>query len=513
MKFDFTNIIKQIVMKKFLRFLKDYTNTVAYFIALLFVYAAFSKFLDFENFQVQLAQSPLLSAYAEFISFAVIIVELTLAFYLCLLPFQKLALYGSLGLMSAFTIYIYLILNYSDFVPCSCGGILEKLGWTEHLIFNIIIVILALTAILVKERKEKPQKKLTLPLLISLCTIIISCGIVVTLFLRSEHIIKQENNFTRRFLPHPIVPNKAYDLLVNSYYFAGSTSDKIFLGNYSSPLTFTIMDTALTSFKQIKIRLDNSEYNFKNLQLKIKSPYFYLFDGSIPVIYRGKLGDTIARQISYRNAYFNQLAIIDSASFIIRTQNSKNLQYTLGKLDLNKNPKVRLFPSILEKQIDGVFDVDGKLINDAPFLSFIYCYTYRNQFIVMDSSLNRTTKLNTIDTTKLAQISITKLSDGNRKMNAPPVKVNNNVFSYRHVLFVQSNLMGKHESPKAWKTSTAIDLYRTDKQEYIASFYLDNIKSKEGLQFFANDKYLYIILDKTLYKFQFRETITKHFSK
>ena len=31
---------------------------------LLFVYAAVSKLLDFENFQVQLGQSPLLSAFA-----------------------------------------------------------------------------------------------------------------------------------------------------------------------------------------------------------------------------------------------------------------------------------------------------------------------------------------------------------------------------------------------------------------------------------------------------------------
>ena len=50
--------------------------------------------------------------------------------------------------LSAFTVYIYLILNYSDFVPCSCGGILEKLGWTEHLIFNGICVIMGVVAII-----------------------------------------------------------------------------------------------------------------------------------------------------------------------------------------------------------------------------------------------------------------------------------------------------------------------------------------------------------------------------
>ncbi len=35
--------------------------TVAYFYILLYCYAAISKILDFENFQIQLAQSPLIS--------------------------------------------------------------------------------------------------------------------------------------------------------------------------------------------------------------------------------------------------------------------------------------------------------------------------------------------------------------------------------------------------------------------------------------------------------------------
>lgn len=44
----------------------------------LYVYAAVNKVLDFENFQVQLGQSPLLSAYAGFVSYAVPVVELVI---------------------------------------------------------------------------------------------------------------------------------------------------------------------------------------------------------------------------------------------------------------------------------------------------------------------------------------------------------------------------------------------------------------------------------------------------
>ena len=111
--------------------------------------------MDFENFQVQIGQSPLLSAFAEFISYAVIIIELIIVLLLMLQRSRIAGLYASTALMSAFTMYIFLILNYSDFIPCSCGGILEKLGWSEHLIFNIVCIILGVLAILVYNKKNK----------------------------------------------------------------------------------------------------------------------------------------------------------------------------------------------------------------------------------------------------------------------------------------------------------------------------------------------------------------------
>lgn len=82
---------------------------VQYFFVLLFVYAAISKLITFEAFQVQLTQSPLLSAYASTIAYLVIIVELVIALFLTLKQTKTLGLYLSYGLMVAFTIYIYLI--------------------------------------------------------------------------------------------------------------------------------------------------------------------------------------------------------------------------------------------------------------------------------------------------------------------------------------------------------------------------------------------------------------------
>lgn len=115
---------------------------------MLFLYAAFTKLLDYEKFRVQIGQSPLLTAFAGFVAWFIPAVEILIAIMLIFSRTRLGALYASFSLMVMFTCYIVAITQFSDYVPCSCGGVLEKLGWTEHLIFNIVFVFLAITAII-----------------------------------------------------------------------------------------------------------------------------------------------------------------------------------------------------------------------------------------------------------------------------------------------------------------------------------------------------------------------------
>lgn len=141
-------------MKPKANFRKITIETICFLYILLFVYAAVSKILDFENFSIQLGQSPLLSAFAGFIAGSIPIIEIVISLLLAS-RLRLIGLYASFALMGMFTVYIYIILNYSTFVPCSCGGILEKLGWTEHLVVNIVFILLAVLAIFLI--KSSPQ--------------------------------------------------------------------------------------------------------------------------------------------------------------------------------------------------------------------------------------------------------------------------------------------------------------------------------------------------------------------
>lgn len=484
---------------------------ISYLYALLFVYAAISKLLDLEDFTVQLAQSPLLSAYAGLIAPSVISIELLIVLLLSFKRSRLAGLYASLFMMVAFTVYIYLIVNYSDFIPCSCGGIIEKLSWTEHLVFNLVFAALALVAIVLIE-KEKSTPPVTVVLKTMLPSLM-AVGVVVALFLSSEHIIKKENNFIRRFGQHPIRDEIAFDLGVNSYYFAGIADGQVYLGNVTAPLVLTTVDTALTTKTAIKIQLDDTDHPFRSIQVKVRPPHFYLYDGSVPVIYQGHLGDSIARTVSYADAYFSQLEIIDSVHFAIRTQSAETNAQVLGKLALDEKPKVTLYDGLLEKQVDGVFDTDGQLLRDDITGELVYIYFYRNEFLVMDSSLRLSRRLHTIDTISRAQVRVRSLSDGRHKMEAPPMQVNKRSVIHNRMLFNESNQMGKYEPRKMWQQASIIDMYRTDRQEYLGSFYVHNRGSHKMARMIVTDEHLFVLSGNEIVRYRFAQSITRHFIK
>ncbi|PKQ44220.1 MauE/DoxX family redox-associated membrane protein [Confluentibacter flavum] len=130
-----------------------FIEIICFLFILLFSYAAISKLLDFKVFKIQLGQSPLLTVFAGWIAWVIPIIELMIALLLAIPKYRLVALYGAISLMSLFTLYIIAILNFSDYVPCSCGGILETMGWQEHLIFNVAFLCLAIMGILIVPQK------------------------------------------------------------------------------------------------------------------------------------------------------------------------------------------------------------------------------------------------------------------------------------------------------------------------------------------------------------------------
>lgn len=130
-----------------------YVEIICILFVLLFMYAATSKLTDYQKFKVQLGQSPMLTVFATWVAWLIPAIEITISVMLATNRWRLTGLYASLSLMVMFTAYIIAITRYSEYVPCSCGGILEKMGWNEHLVFNSAFVILAVTGILLYSKQ------------------------------------------------------------------------------------------------------------------------------------------------------------------------------------------------------------------------------------------------------------------------------------------------------------------------------------------------------------------------
>ncbi|TKC08983.1 MauE/DoxX family redox-associated membrane protein [Pedobacter frigoris] len=115
---------------------------------LLFAYSAVSKLLDYEQFKNELGRSPLLTAFAGQVAIGIPLIEIILSMLLMFSRFRFLALYGCFGLMIMFSTYIIAITKFADYIPCSCGGVLSRLNWNQHLWFNIVFVSLSIIAII-----------------------------------------------------------------------------------------------------------------------------------------------------------------------------------------------------------------------------------------------------------------------------------------------------------------------------------------------------------------------------
>jgi uncharacterized membrane protein YphA (DoxX/SURF4 family) len=478
---------------------------------LLFVYAAVSKLLDFENFQVQLGQSPLLSAFAGLIAWLIPIIELILALLLFFPKWRLIALFAAFSLMVMFTAYIYIILNYSSFVPCSCGGILEKLSWTEHLIFNAVFLMLAAAGILIQASGDPKAHRNSKPAALAsvfLLTAFMSAGIVVVLFMLSEDIMHHRNNFVRRFAGNAAKVNEI-DLKFSSYYLAGTANNKIYLGNYTQPLLVTVLDSLLHKREKFKIHPSRTAFLFQSVQVRVLPPDFYLIDGSVPVIFKGNTKDWKASVKWNGTTAFSHYQLIDSLTLVIRSNDNVKGESQLGSLYFGNKSEARFNENLLQKQIDGIFDVDGMLHYDKELQKLIYVYLYRNQFIVADKTLHLSNRGKTIDTISRAQIKVADVKSWHeRKLAAPPLIVNKTSAVCKNLLFVNAALLGKYEPAEMWKEASIIDIYDLNTQSYQGSFYIYNIGKEKLKNFFVQDNNFYGFIGQYLVHYKLSTKLT-----
>lgn len=132
-------------------------NIVSSLLVLLFTYTALNKLIDHEIFQAQLTRFPLLNNYSAFFSWFIPSSELLVVLLLIIPKFKLYGLYAALFLLIAFTVFLILMISFSKNLPCSCGGVITKLSWKQHIFFNLLFIMLSVIGIKL-QRKISPQQ-------------------------------------------------------------------------------------------------------------------------------------------------------------------------------------------------------------------------------------------------------------------------------------------------------------------------------------------------------------------
>lgn len=128
---------------------KLFVDVTIALLVLLFVHTAISKFLDFKGFVYDLNNQPFPNSYTPMLSWLIPLAEIGIVVGLLFEKTRTTALYASLVLMVMFTIYTSLVLlEFFDYVPCSCGGVVSYLSWTQHFFFNLFFVVITAVTIL-----------------------------------------------------------------------------------------------------------------------------------------------------------------------------------------------------------------------------------------------------------------------------------------------------------------------------------------------------------------------------
>jgi hypothetical protein len=140
--------MKQVIIYK----VSSFCSAILIFV---YIYSGLQKIIDFDNFKSIISKSPLLpNGFAKVIAYSIITLELLIAFLFFIKKFRVIAFLFSFFLLLLFTGYIILMLLYSPYLPCSCGGFIEQLSWSQHILFNLVLLMFSLGGFLIGNKIE-----------------------------------------------------------------------------------------------------------------------------------------------------------------------------------------------------------------------------------------------------------------------------------------------------------------------------------------------------------------------
>jgi len=335
-------------------------------------------------------------------------------------------------------------------------------------------------------------------IIVLVAALVLSFGILASLYAVSPLSKEMRRaSFERNFISNPGAPGPVMDLEFDSFYIAGYSDSTIYFGNSTAPFHLLKTNLTLTDSQHVMLRVDlDGVSDPKRFRLSVASPYFYLAHGVEPIILKGNFSDWTARPFIKDGGYYFSEAVSSGAeTFALRSYNGVTQSYELAR---KTSGNFKFHNDLLEKQLDGMFCVDGKLMFNRKLNKFVYLYFYRNQFVVADTNLVLNYRGHTIDTFSHVRIKVAEIKAGESMMSSPPMMVNGLSCTDGEFLYVQSGLLARNQDYLVFKASVTIDCYRLTDRIYVGSFHIPRYAKQDLTGFQVVNDRLFAIFGKYL---------------
>jgi hypothetical protein len=113
----------------------------------LFAYTACSKLIDSKAFATVLGSVPLIERGAGIVAILLPLAELLIVLLLLFERTRLVGLYASMILLLVFTVYLVYMVLMVPHLPCSCGGVISRMSWKQHVVFNLFFIGLTMIGI------------------------------------------------------------------------------------------------------------------------------------------------------------------------------------------------------------------------------------------------------------------------------------------------------------------------------------------------------------------------------
>ncbi|SIS67349.1 hypothetical protein SAMN05421788_101550 [Filimonas lacunae] len=133
-------------------FVEGVNSLLVFFFTIICMY----KMMNVRAMRHDMLNQPLPLWLSKVLIWIILLYEIVLVVLLLKRSTRKLGMYVALFLFVVYTIYTLLIINnFFAYVPCSCGGVVRFLSWSQNLWLNLCFLLLIVIAIVFSSNKRE----------------------------------------------------------------------------------------------------------------------------------------------------------------------------------------------------------------------------------------------------------------------------------------------------------------------------------------------------------------------